>query len=254
MMSNDTSVGQPAAAGEADQEGQVLSLQEVCKDFESGFKLGPIDVSFEGGQTVALLGRNGAGKTTLFQILTGNLDATSGRVLVQGQRLKPDHSELRKQLGYLPQAFEWPRWLSGKDLLTYATGLLSVDNPLERMAEQMRYWDCESYANRPLATLSHGMQKRVGLALATLHDPTLLVLDEPFSGLDLYHIQALGQELLRRQKHGKLTLMSTHISPYVARYCQQVWVMDNGGIQALTDYGQLGEGERIAYIEQQFFS
>ena len=71
------------------------------------------------------------------------------------------------------------------------------------------------------------MQKRVGLALATLHDPVCLVLDEPFSGLDIFHTRALEQEILKRQQHGKTTIISTHVTPYVAKLCQRVFLVDD---------------------------
>jgi ABC-type multidrug transport system ATPase subunit len=202
---------------------------------------------------VALHGKNGAGKTTLLQILTGNLDATKGEVRLQGKKLTPDTPELKRLVGYLPQNPVLPRWATGHEILKYAAGLFGLPDGAARVAKAEDYWDCASYRSKPLATLSHGMQKRVALALATLADPPCLVLDEPYSGLDVYHIKALDDEMRRRRQQGQLTLLSTHVAPYTARHCQRVFVLDAGKLAPVEGWEALGFVERIERIESFFF-
>ena len=212
-----------------------------------------MDISLDGGKTVAFLGKNGAGKSTLFQLLTGNLDATDGLVRIAGKRLTPDTPEHKKLIGYLPQKHVLPKWVTGQEVLRYAAGLYGINDAHSKLKQSMEYWDCASYAKKPLAALSHGMKKRVALALATLNDPELLILDEPFSGLDLFQIKALDTEIQRRATAGKLTILSTHIAPYTAKLCNDVYVVENGKIAELPKYKESDQLQRVALIESKFF-
>lgn len=117
----------------------------------------------------------------------------------------------------------------------------------------MEFWDCASYRSKTLASCSFGMQKRVGLALATLHDPPCLILDEPFSGLDIFHIHALEEALGKRKDEGKTTVLSTHILPYVVRSCARVFILDEGNVKEFNSWAQKSTDEKTASIEQHFF-
>lgn len=231
----------------------LLEATGLTKSWGESFTLGPVDFALAGGETVALHGKNGAGKTTLLSLLTGNLDATKGEVRVTGKRLTPDTPPLKRLVGYLPQNPVLPRWATGREILTYAAGLHGIAGAGPRIDEAQVYWDCADYQHKPLQTLSHGMQKRVALALATLADPPVLLLDEPYSGLDVYHIKALDDAMQRRRDRGQLTLLSTHIAPYTARHCQRVYMLEGGKLSTVDDWGRLGFVERIERIEAYFF-
>jgi len=97
------------------------------------------------------------------------------------------------------------------------------------------------------------MQKRIGLALATLHNPGCLILDEPFSGLDLFHIHALEQALSRRKEEGKITLVSTHILPYVVGSCARVFLLDEGKVHESKEWVKQSQEQRTRSIEEHFF-
>ena len=90
--------------------------------------------------------------------------------------------------------------MSGTELLSYANSLYNLNLNEDDIKETLKFWDALDYSNKPIASLSHGMQKRIGLALATIHSPKLLILDEPFSGLDIYHIKALKELINQRKK------------------------------------------------------
>ena len=240
----------PIAIGE---RAAVLAATALKKEYETGFRVGPIDLILAPGETVALLGKNGAGKTTLFQVLTGNADATGGTVSILGRRLTPDTPDVKRAVGYLPQNPALPRWATGRDLLTYAAKLHGLPERERLIAEREAYWDTASYRKKPLATLSYGMQKRLGLALATLHDPPLLILDEPFSGLDLYHIRAVEDAIQSRAAAAKATLVSTHDAANAARTAHRALVMDAGQLTLLEGFAAAGFLERMALIENAFF-
>ena len=232
----------------------LLEVKNLTKSFGEGWKLGPVHLTLSAGEICALLGKNGAGKTTTFQILTGNMDAGSGEIRIKGEKLTPDAFQLKQKIGYLPQNPVLPRWASGEEILLYAAGLYEIKDKQTFVNKLMDYWDCAYYRKKPLAALSHGMQKRVGLALASMHDPDLLILDEPHSGLDLFHIRALDELLLTRQRNQKTTIMSTHIAPYTAKLCDRVLIIESGSVSQLVGWETQSFVERISAIESRFFS
>jgi len=189
---------------------------------DTAFKLGPVDLDLAAGTCLAVIGPNGSGKSTLFQILTGNVRASSGSVTLAGHPV----AAIRKDFGYLPQHNLLPPWATPRELCLYAAGMLTGDT---RHAENaLTYWDCLDFARRPVGMLSAGMRKRVGLAVATLHDPRVLVMDEPFEALDLGHIAALRQEIQRRTESGRITIFATHIAGYAADLATAAFFLHNG--------------------------
>lgn len=231
----------------------MLRTESLTKSYGDAFKLGPVDLTVKAGETLALLGKNGAGKTTLFQMLTGNLDASAGQVFLADKRLTPDTPAVKRDVGYLPQNPVLPRWVTGREILLYAAKLYALPDAKKHVEAREAYWDCADYKDKPLAALSYGMQKRLGLALATLRDPPLVVLDEPFSGLDLFHIKALDDAIEARAKQGLATIVSTHDAANAAKLCHRALIVDAGTIHALTGWESAGFVERISLIENAFF-
>jgi ABC-type multidrug transport system ATPase subunit len=160
---------------------------------------------------------------------------------------------MKRKIGYLPQHLQLPRWVTGKEILNYCASLYQLDNPKSKIADMIDTWDCSSYINRPLSTCSHGMQKRIGLSIATIHSPDLLILDEPFSGLDLYHMKSLENLIISRKEHHKATILSTHINSFVAKLCQHVFVLKNGNVKVLEKWKHNSIADKISMIENEFF-
>ena len=229
-----------------------MSLTAISKRYSSasdGFSLGPIDLAVDAGETLAILGENGAGKSTLFNLMTANLDKDSGEIILRGERLTPENFIAKRGFGYLPQKLYFPPWVSGEELLRYAQSLYGKGN----VEQSLSYWDCASYRRLPLASCSHGMQKRVGLALATLHCPPLLLLDEPFSGLDVSHTRALETLLQDRCQQGHSNIISTHILPYVAKLCHRVVILQKGILRNINNWQETSYIPRIETLEKEFF-
>ena len=164
-----------------------------------------------------------------------------------------DAYELKKRFGYLPQNLELPQWVSATEILRYACCLYNLDSHTELIAKTIEHWAISEYADKPIAACSHGMKKRVALGLASIHDPDLLILDEPFSGLDLYHIKALQDLIMQRQNNSQITILSTHIAPYSAKLCRQILSLKSGQIEKLENWAELDYLKRIAAIEQLFY-
>lgn len=232
----------------------MMSIKDIKKTYQnSKFTLGPVSIDIKEGECISILGKNGSGKTTFFQSITGNLDISDGQILFKEKKLTPDKWMLKREIGYLPQHLELPQWVTGKEILNYSSKLHQIKNSKERIAQLMEYWDCNSYSHKPLAALSHGMQKRIALALATIHKPDFLVLDEPFSGLDLQHIKNLQKEIIERGKEGKTTIVCTHIIPYAALLCHRAFILKQGNFKKVSDWEELDQIERNEKAESLFF-
>lgn len=215
---------------------------------KSSFKLGPLSLSVDQGETIVILGKNGSGKSTFFDILTGNSDPSSGTVKVFGERLSPDMFAIKKKIGYLPQTSMLPKWVTAREILQYAALLHDLDR--SKVDEMIQIWDITSFKHKPLATCSHGMQKRVSIALSMLHDPLVLVMDEPFSGLDMIHMQCLEDEIKKRDAERKATVLSTHQAHYAAKLGARAFFLNEGSFMVVPNWTEKGLLERIEMIER----
>lgn len=215
-----------------------------------GFRLGPVDLDCKGGSTIAVLGPNGSGKSTLFNLVAGQTIPDSGTITLAGS---PAHT-VRARIGYLPQQGMLPTWATPRELCDYSARLIGATGPQGNgLAENtLHYWDCLDFQHNLVGNLSTGMRKRVGLALATLHNPDLLILDEPFEALDLGHIAALRQEIKRRTGRGLITIFATHIASCAAALANGVYFMGNGRATRLDWPAE--EQSRIAMLEEKFLA
>jgi ABC-type multidrug transport system ATPase subunit len=227
-----------------------LIAQQVSKSFET-FTLKPFSFTFPEGQCTAVLGANGAGKSTLFDLLVGQSDASSGSVSLGGERLTPESFQLKRQIGFLPQTPRLPAWVCAAELLHYAAKLYGL--PSDLVSSQAERWDCQGFLHKPLTTCSLGMQKRVGLALSTLHNPQLLVLDEPFAGLDIYHLRTLEQMIIDRIAQRKTTILSSHVISFVVKLADSALIIKEGSVFPLANWSASQAREREQLIEAEFF-
>ncbi len=233
-----------------------LNIKNLKKMHSNSFCLGPVNLSISGGTVQGIMGHNGAGKTTLFSLITGNLDASDGAVIFLNEKMTQENNTLKKKIGYLPQDLSLPEWLTTRDILVYAYNLWGLPKAEinEKIRERTEFWDCQTYIDRPFASCSFGMQKRSALCLATLHDPALLILDEPFSGLDIAHVFTLEDYIAERKIKKQTTIFSTHVTQFVAKHCDSLSLMENGRLNDQSNWPSLNMMERIDCVEQYFRS
>lgn len=229
----------------------IARLDGVAISFDT-FTLGPIDFRAGAGETIAILGCNGAGKSTMFQLLTGNLEPGKGKVYLRDELFTVDRYELKRHIGYLPQNLPFPAWVTGAEILAYQAGLTGVS--AQTVAEQIETWQMADYVNSPCAGYSHGMKKRVGLALALMTAPDLLILDEPFSGLDITQTHKLLEIIEARQCAEQATLVSTHILPYAAKICGRAVYIAAGTIAEDAAWSDVAAADRERKADAFFFS
>ena len=209
-----------------------ITTRRLAKVYRNGHRaLDDVDLHVEGG-TVGLLGANGAGKTTLLRVLTGILRPTSGTVEVAGHDLATTagRTAVKRTLGYLPQELSLYPDLTAREFLDYIGVLKGLDDKRERrrqVEEHLGDVGLEDAAERRLSGFSGGMKRRVGIAQALMGEPTVLVVDEPTTGLDP-HERMRFRRLLAGLGRGRTVLLSTHILDDVAQTCREVAVLDSG--------------------------
>ena len=206
----------------------ILELKDIWKSFGEKKVLKGVSFSAESGRAFGLLGRNGAGKTTSIRILMDVFAADSGEVLVDGKPI--DYKSVG--FGYLPEE----RGLYPKkkiiDQLVYfaelkgmrrSDAVRSVDAWLERL-------EMSEYRNKRLDTLSKGNQQKIQLITAVAHDPEIIVLDEPFSGLDPVNAMMLEDVVKDEIRRGKIVLLSSHQMNYIEEFCENIAILNDGEI------------------------
>ena len=204
----------------------ILELKNIEKSFGEKKVLTGVSFKAEGGKAFGLLGRNGAGKTTSIRILMDVFPANSGEVLIDGQPI--DYNEIG--IGYLPEE----RGLYPKkiiiDQLTYFAELKGMSR--KAAVQSIDYWldrlGMTEYRNKKLETLSKGNQQKIQLITALAHDPDIIILDEPFSGLDPVNAMLLKDVVKQQISKGKIVLFSSHQMSYIEEFCDSIAILNNG--------------------------
>jgi len=202
-------------------------------------------ISFEArkGQVLGFLGPNGAGKSTTMKIITGFIPLSSGRVEVCGLDVSEAPMEVRRKTGYLPEHNPLYKDMYVKEFLRLLCRIHRLDQPARRIADMIEKTGLQKEQHKIIGTLSKGYRQRVGLAQAMIHDPEVLILDEPTTGLDpnqLLEIRALIKEISR----DKTVILSTHIMQEVQAVCDTVVILNDGKIVANAPIEQLVAGSR----------
>jgi ABC-2 type transport system ATP-binding protein len=180
------------------------------------------------GEIVALLGPNGSGKTTTFKLILGFLKANQGSILIQGERAGTRSA--RSKVGYLPENPYFPKYLTGREVLETYGKLSGVSSQVlrDRVEIILDVTQMRSFAEKPLQTYSKGMIQRVSLGQALIHDPQLLLLDEPTTGLDPQGVDAMKEAMRRLREMGKSILFTSHLLEQVETLADRVVILYQG--------------------------
>lgn len=191
-----------------------------------------LNLKLAAGQVLGLLGPNGSGKSTTLKALGGLVRPTAGKCLIFGHPAGSDAA--RARVGYLPELPHFPAHLSGKEFLHYCGGLSSMPREMlvQRVHEILDWSGLAQVADRRLGLYSKGMQQRLGLAQAILHDPPLILLDEPASGLDPAGRLALNRLIRDLAARGKTVVFSSHLLAHTEQLCDRLAILGCGRILA----------------------
>lgn len=232
----------------------LVAIEDVTKSFGYKTALNHITFAVPPGQICGLLGPNGAGKTTLFRLLMGILKATSGSILIDSLDAFESRVEVKRLIGFLPDEPVFYSYLSGREVLELSAAMHGLDvagamgrvSPVIsrlRLAE-----DIDNYAE----DYSRGMKKKLGLLLAMLHEPKLLVLDEPTNGLDVESTHLFYDLISETASQGTTVLFSTHLMDHVTRLCSHAVIINEGKLVAKGSIAELRSAYGLESLEQIF--
>jgi len=211
-----------------DSSDPIIQVRDLRKDFGYLQALSGVSFDLNKGEFLTIFGPNGAGKTTLIKVLTGLTRPTSGSAHIDGFDALESNTELRSQIGVISHTTcLYPDLTAVENLLFYAK-LYGLDDPEKRADESIREAGLQLRRHDPVRTYSRGMQQRMAIARATLHDPSVLFLDEPFTGLDLRATNALKEHLHDLHTGERTIIMTTHDMSCGLELCDRVAIQNKG--------------------------
>ena len=211
----------------------MLEIRDLTKTYGKRVAVNNISFSVAKGEIVGFLGPNGAGKTTTMRVITGYLMPTSGEVSVAGFNMRTRSREGRKRIGYMPEIVPLYTDMTTRAYLTYVGRLRGLDRKrcMTQIDRLVELCGLEEYIDTIVGKLSKGFRQRVGLAQAIIHEPDVLILDEPTVGIDPIQV-AQTRELIKELGREHTILLSTHILPEVSMICERVIIIHQGRIVA----------------------
>lgn len=211
----------------------MIEAKSLCKRYGAITAVEDLSFTVEAGQILGFLGPNGAGKSTTMRMLTGFLTPTSGQALINGIDISRDVVAASKHIGYLPEGAPSYGEMTVRQFLTFvgrARLIAKADLP-ERVDKALQKLNLMAVADQPIETLSKGFKRRVGLAQAIIHDPQILILDEPTDGLDPNQKHEV-RKLIKAMAKDKIIVISTHILEEVEAVCNRVMIIAHGQLMA----------------------
>ncbi len=208
-----------------------IETRNISKLFGKQRALDKVSISVEKGELVGFLGPNGAGKSTFMKIITGYLPPDSGEVLINGNVVTTESLNYKKDIGYLPEHNPLYPDLYIKEFLEISAGFYGLKNVKKRVAEMIELTGLGIEQHKKIRALSKGYRQRVGLAQTLIHDPSILILDEPTTGLDPNQLEEI-RNLIRMISREKTVILSSHIMQEVEAVCNRVIIINRGKIVA----------------------
>ena len=207
----------------------MIEIKNITKIYDNQKALDDVSFTVGDGEVVGLLGPNGAGKSTLMKILTCFIPPTDGEAFVCGHSIHDDPLEVRRNIGYLPEHNPLYLDMYVREFLQFAAGVQDIKNTKERAEEMIEKVGLTPECNKKIGQLSKGYRQRVGLAQALIHDPKVLILDEPTTGLDPNQLEEI-RTVIREAGKSKVVLLSTHIMQEVEAMCSRAIIINHGRI------------------------
>jgi ABC-2 type transport system ATP-binding protein len=210
----------------------VLEARDLAKRYSAFTAVRDVSFAIRAGEILGVLGPNGSGKSTIVKMVTGLLDPSRGAVLFKGERIGQELTAFKQSLGYVPEQPDLYAFLTGWEYLDLVATLrgLHPDRFREKAAAMLDGFTLYGSRDTPIGSYSKGMRQRIVLISALMHDPELLVLDEPFSGLDVTSALVLRHVIARLAAEGKAILFSSPVLEQVDRLCSHLVVLKKGTV------------------------
>lgn len=220
----------------------TIKIEQISKFYGNQKALDQLSFEIETGELVGFLGPNGAGKSTLMKIITGYLSSDGGTVTINGESVETKNIAIRSQIGYLPENNPLYTDLYVREYLEMVAGFYHLQNKKEQILKMIELTGLKTEQHKKIGALSKGYRQRVGLAQALIHDPAVLILDEPTTGLDPNQLEEIRQ-LIRTISLNKTVMISTHIMQEVEAICSRVIIINKGILVADGSIDQLKGGQ-----------
>jgi ABC-2 type transport system ATP-binding protein len=219
----------------------LIETRNLVKKFGDKFAVNDVSFAVQAGEVFGFLGPNGAGKTTTIKMIVGLLQPTSGTVKVAGFDVQAQPLQAKAASGYVPDTPNLYAKLSGRELLRFVGDLYDMDRQQvdQRTEELLRVLDLTEAADNTVDSYSHGMQQKASLAAALMHDPRVLVLDEPTVGLDPKSARLIKDILRQMADRGAAVFLSTHILEIAERMCDRIGIINKGELVAVGTMNEL---------------
>jgi len=232
----------------------MLEVRGICKRYRGLPAISDVSFSLRAGEIVGYVGPNGSGKSTTVKIVTGLLEPSEGQVLFEGQSIRNQLQTYRAAFGYVPEEAHVYTHLSGMEYLQLVGRLRQMpEDEIERKATRfLTLLGLESWRHSPISLYSKGMKQRILISAALLHDPKLLIFDEPLSGLDVVTARLFKDLLDALVSEGKAILYISHVLEVVELVCHRVIVIAKGRILADAPPSELKQSLQLASLESVF--
>ena len=233
-------------------QGFMIEIKNVSKTYD-GVKKALNDVSFsvKDGEIFAFIGHNGAGKTTMIKSIIGILDFQEGDILINNKSIKKDPIACKLDMAYVPDNPDLYENMKAIDFINFVLDMYDVPSNIrkEKIEKYAKLFELEDKLTDDIASFSHGMKQKVALIAALAHDPKVLIMDEPFVGLDPKAVYDIKEIMKQMAKDGKTIFFSTHILDVAEKLCSRVAIIKNGQIVKI---GKMNDIKGDESLEQVF--
>jgi ABC-2 type transport system ATP-binding protein len=212
----------------------TLEIQRLTKRYRGVLAVNDVSFEIAPGEILGYVGHNGAGKSTTVKMIIGLIEPSEGRILCDGRSIFDDLAAFQRRLGYVPEEPNLYPFLSGREYLLLAGRLRGMESPMleYKIDEFLRVFALYEAADDPVSSYSKGMRQKILLSAALLHNPDVLVLDEPLSGLDAAAMIAVRELLQSLAAQGKVILYSSHVLDTMEKVCSRVLILRKGAMVA----------------------
>ena len=211
----------------------MIEIKNVGKSYDGNKKaIDNISFNVEDGSIFAFIGHNGAGKTTLIKSIMGIHDFDSGEILINGKSIKDNPIECKKMMAYVPDNPDLYENMKAIDFINFICDMygISKNDRIDNIKKYSQIFEMENNLNDDISSFSHGMKQKIAIIAALTHNPDILVMDEPFVGLDPKSVFSMKEIMHEMVKEGKIIFFSTHILDVAEKLCDYVAIIKNGKI------------------------
>ena len=219
----------------------MLEIKNVTKKYGEKTAISNISFNVNNGEIFAFIGHNGAGKTTLIKSIVGIHDFDEGDILINGVSIKKDPIKCKKEMAFVPDNPELYENMKAIDFINFVCDMYEIDNDirLTNIKKYAKIFEMEDYLNDEIGSFSHGMKQKIALISALAHEPKVLIMDEPFVGLDpkaVFDVKTIMNEM---SEQGKIIFFSTHILDVAEKLCSRVAIIKKGELITVGDMKEI---------------